>query len=228
MAAAVTLNEISKTYRVGGEDVRALDRVSLTVQAGEVVAITGPSGSGKSTLANVVGGLDRPDQGSVEVGGQLLSKASDRQLAKMRNEAVGFVFQSFNLQGHLTAAENVAVPLLLTGLKRSERRRRATEALAAVGLADRSGHKPSELSGGQRQRVAIARALVNEPTIVIADEPTGNLDSARGEEVLELLWATAAIRGATLLVITHDPGVAARAGRVLSVRDGKVTEGVVR
>jgi putative ABC transport system ATP-binding protein len=173
-----------------------------------VVAVTGPSGSGKSTLANVIGGLDRPDSGSIRVGSHVLASTSDRELSRFRNDEVGFIFQSFNLQGHLSAQENVELPLLLAGMGKKERRTRAAAVLEEVGLADRLGHLPSQLSGGQRQRVAIARALVNEPSLLIADEPTGNLDSKRGEEVLSLLLSTVRSRGATLLVITHDAAVA--------------------
>ena len=225
MDAVVELRDVSKTYRIGGEDVRALDHVDLRIPPRTVVAVTGPSGAGKSTLANVIGGLDRPDSGSVRVGPHVLERTSDRDLSKFRNAAIGFVFQSFNLQNHLTALENVAMPLTFAGVSRSKRRAKAAEVLADVGLTDRSGHLPGQLSGGQRQRVAIARALVNEPELIIADEPTGNLDSQRGAEILDLLVGAVRQRGATLLIITHDAEVARRADGVLHVRDGAVTGG---
>ena len=226
MDTIVEMRGVSKTYRVGDEPIHALDRVDLAIASRSVVAVTGPSGSGKSTLANVIGGLDRPDAGSVRVGPHVLEQTSDRQLSSFRNTAIGFVFQSFNLQPHLTAAENVAMPLAFAGVKRSKRRARAEAVLADVGLADRSGHLPTQLSGGQRQRVAIARALVNQPQLIIADEPTGNLDSQRGAEILDLLIASVRERGATLLIITHDADVARRADGVLHVRDGAITREV--
>ncbi|MSX56871.1 MAG: ATP-binding cassette domain-containing protein, partial [Actinobacteria bacterium] len=195
--------------------------------AGDFVAIAGPSGSGKSTLANVIGGLDRPDSGQVMVNGMNLATAKDKQLSAYRNSNVGFVFQSFNLQVHETALENVISPLVIGGVGRKKERRLAgLAALEKVGLADRAHHKPTQLSGGQRQRVAIARALVNNPSVVIADEPTGNLDSARGVEVMEELARLNREDGITLIVITHDTGVAERATRVLTIIDGKVSERV--
>jgi len=221
--AAVALADVRRSYRVGGEDVHALDGVSLEIGAGEFVVVTGPSGSGKSTLAHVIGGLDRPTAGSVSVSGRELSKLSDRELSRYRNASVGFVFQSFNLQATATALENVMLPLVYAGLPRRKRRERAAHALEIVGLSDRVAHRPTQLSGGQRQRVAIARALVCEPGILIADEPTGNLDTARGAEILDLLQERNAA-GATLIVISHDAGVAARAQRILEVRDGKVAD----
>ncbi|CAB4853483.1 unannotated protein [freshwater metagenome] len=191
------------------------------------MAIAGPSGSGKSTLANVIGGLDRPDSGQVMVNGMNLATAKDKQLSAYRNSNVGFVFQSFNLQVHETALENVISPLVIGGVGRKKERRLAgLAALEKVGLADRAHHKPTQLSGGQRQRVAIARALVNNPSVVIADEPTGNLDSARGVEVMEELARLNREDGITLIVITHDTGVAERATRVLTIIDGKVSERV--
>ena len=225
--ALIECTGLTKTYRLGDEVVKALDGVTLTIEAGDFVAIAGPSGSGKSTLANVIGGLDRPDSGQVVVDGMNLATARDKQLSAYRNSHVGFVFQSFNLQVHETALENVISPLVIGGVGRKKERRRAgLAALEKVGLADRAHHKPTQLSGGQRQRVAIARALVNNPSVVIADEPTGNLDSARGVEVMEELARLNREDGITLIVITHDTGVAERATRVLTIVDGKVTERV--
>ena len=206
--------------------MKALDDVSLNVLAGDFIAISGPSGSGKSTLANVIGGLDQPDSGSVVVAGMDLARAKDKQLSEFRNKHIGFVFQSFNLQSHESALENVISPLILGGVgSRKERVEKGMTALARVGLTDRAKHKPTELSGGQRQRVAIARALVNEPSLIIADEPTGNLDSSRGLDVLNELTRLNH-EGITLIVITHDAGVAARAKRIIEIRDGKISEKV--
>lgn len=223
--ALIQCSGLVKTYRLGDETVHALDNVSLSIREGEFVSISGPSGSGKSTLANIIGGLDQPDSGSVMVGGIDLSKARDKALSHYRNDNVGFVFQSFNLQVHETALENVMSPLTI-GAKggRKERREKALAALEKVGLADRAKHKPTQLSGGQRQRVAIARALVNSPRIVIADEPTGNLDSTRGATVMDELKRLNKQEGMTLLVITHDPNVAAMADRVLTIVDGKLAD----
>ena len=208
---------------MGDETVRALDGVTTTIAAGEFVAVTGPSGSGKSTLANIIGGLDVPDSGTVRVGDVTLARARDRDLSAYRNRTVGFVFQSFNLQPTATALENVMMPLTLARVPRRRRRERAAACLAAVGLADRSRHRPTQLSGGQRQRVAIARALATEPRILIADEPTGNLDSERGREILDLLRRLNA-DGVTLIVITHEAQVAAAAARVLRIVDGRLSE----
>jgi len=193
------------------------------VQGGEFVAITGPSGSGKSTLANIIGGLDRPSEGSVVVDGADLSHTRDRALSDYRNHHIGFIFQSFNLQGSSTALENVMLPLIFARMKPAERKARATECLQAVGLGDRMKHKPSQLSGGQRQRVAIARALAVKPSIIIADEPTGNLDSARGEEIMKLLKDLNK-QGMTLLMITHDMNLAREASRIITIHDGKLTD----
>ncbi len=222
--AFVQCTGLCKTYTVGGEQVRALDHVSLTVERGDFIAICGPSGSGKSTLANVIGGLDQPDSGSVVVDGVDLARAKDAELSAYRNSHIGFVFQSFNLQSHETALENVISPLVVGGVgKKRTRRAKGMRALERVGLADRAGHKPTQLSGGQRQRVAIARALVNNPALIIADEPTGNLDSHRGAEVMAELERLNR-EGITLVIITHDQAVAARAGRVLTIKDGTITE----
>lgn len=223
--ALIECNGLTKTYRLGDETVKALDGVTLSIAAGDFVAIAGPSGSGKSTLANVIGGLDRPDSGQVLVDGMDLAAAKDKQLSAYRNRHVGFVFQSFNLQVHETALENVIAPLVIGGVgRKKERRRLGLAALEKVGLSDRANHRPTQLSGGQRQRVAIARALVNNPSVVIADEPTGNLDSARGAEVMAELARLNREDGITLIVITHDAGVAERASRVLTIMDGKLSE----
>jgi putative ABC transport system ATP-binding protein len=223
MPTLIHLQNVTKTYKLGGETLNALDNVSFSVESGEFIAITGPSGSGKSTLANIIGGLDRPTSGSVVVDGSDLSRVHDRQLSEYRNQHIGFVFQSFNLQGKQTALENVALPLVFARMKSRQRKARAVECLQAVGLGDRLKHRPSQLSGGQRQRVAIARALAIKPSIIIADEPTGNLDSARGEEIMKLLH-TLNKQGITLLVITHDPTISRQAGRVIQIHDGKLME----
>jgi putative ABC transport system ATP-binding protein len=223
MPALIDLKNITKTYRLGGETLNALDAVTFSVQPGEFVAITGPSGSGKSTLANIIGGLDRPTEGTVIVDENDLSHVSDRKLSEYRNKHIGFIFQSFNLQGTQTALENVALPLVFAHMKPKDRKARAAECLEAVGLADRVKHRPNQLSGGQRQRVAIARALAVKPSIIIADEPTGNLDSARGDEIMKLLHDLNK-QGITLLIITHDMTIARQAGRIIQIHDGKLTE----
>ena len=220
----VQCSGLKKTYNVGGEEVKALDNVSLSVEKGDFIAICGPSGSGKSTLANVIGGLDQPDAGSVMVDGVDLAEAKDKQLSEYRNSHIGFVFQSFNLQAHESALENVISPLVIGGVgNKKERRERGMKALERVGLGDRAKHKPTELSGGQRQRVAIARALVNDPQLIIADEPTGNLDSNRGADVMNELERLNK-EGITLIIITHDTSVANRAKRVLEIKDGQISE----
>ena len=219
----VRLDKVSKTYRIGDEPIAALSSVDLAVAAGDYIAVTGPSGSGKSTLANVIGGLDRPDSGAVYIEGRDLARAGDRAISAYRNRTIGFVFQAFNLQPHLTALENVMVPLVVAEMGRKQRIARARECLEQVGLADRMSHLSTQLSGGQRQRVSIARALANNPQILIADEATGNLDSHRGAEIIELL-ETLNARGITLLVITHDNDTAERARRLLTIRDGILTE----
>jgi putative ABC transport system ATP-binding protein len=220
----IQLKNIKRTYKLGDEILNALDDVSFMVTKGEFVAITGPSGSGKSTLANVIGGLDTPDDGVVLIDGQDISKVRDSKLSGYRNAHIGFVFQSFNLQGHETALENVMMPMVFAHKKRKDRRLRAKECLEAVGLGDRLKHKPAQLSGGQRQRVAIARALANNPSIIIADEPTGNLDSAKGDEIISLLKKLNKEQGITLLIITHDMNVAKQASRVIEIHDGHLTE----
>lgn len=221
--ALIELSGVTKTYKLGDEVFNALDDVSLHINAGEFVAITGPSGSGKSTLANIIGGLDTPDKGTVLVDGEDLSKVSDGKLSAYRNKHIGFVFQSFNLQPNYTSVENVMMPLVFGHVGSRERKERAIACLKAVGLGDRLKHMPNQLSGGQRQRVSIARALANEPSIIIADEPTGNLDSARGDEIMDLLKDLNK-KGITLIVITHDQNIAKQADRVLTIHDGKMTE----
>lgn len=223
MESVIELSKVTKTYQLGDELLHALDDVTFTVKEGEFIAITGPSGSGKSTLANIIGGLDHPDQGKVIVGGYDISSTRDNKLSEYRNENIGFVFQSFNLQGTNTALENVMLPLVFSKMKTKERKARAQECLRLVGLEDRMNHKPGQLSGGQRQRVAIARALAINPKLIIADEPTGNLDSARGIEIMQLLKELNA-RGITLLIITHDQTVADQATRVVEIRDGQLNE----
>jgi putative ABC transport system ATP-binding protein len=221
MPAVIELKNLTKTYHLGDEELHALDSIDCTIQAGEFVAITGPSGSGKSTLANIIGGLDRPTSGTVIVDGQDLSHVRDRALSDYRNRHIGFVFQSFNLQGTQTALENVMLPLVFARIKSKDRKTRAKECLEAVGLGDRLNHRPSQLSGGQRQRVAIARALAVKPSIILADEPTGNLDSARGEEIMKLLKDLNK-QGITLIVITHDMSIAKQADRIIQIKDGKM------
>lgn len=223
MPAVIELKNVTKTYHLGGEVFNALDNVSFTVQPGEFIAITGPSGSGKSTLANIIGGLDRPTSGTVVVDSNDLSHVNDRKLSDYRNQHIGFVFQSFNLQGTQTSLENVTLPLVFSHMKPKERKARGMECLKLVGLEDRMQHRPGQLSGGQRQRVAIARALAIKPSIIIADEPTGNLDSARGEEIMRLLKELNK-QGITLLVITHDMNIAHQARRVIQIKDGHLTE----
>jgi putative ABC transport system ATP-binding protein len=223
MAALIELHDVIKTFKLGDEVLQALDHVNLSIQAGEFVAITGPSGSGKTTLANIIGGLDHPNSGSVIVDGNELAHTRDNKLSAYRNQNVGFIFQSFNLQGTNTALENVMLPLVFARMKNKDRKARAKACLEAVGLSDRLNHKPGQLSGGQRQRVAVARALAIEPKLIIADEPTGNLDSARGAEIMKLLHDLNK-QGITLLVITHDEQVAHQAGRRIEIHDGKIAE----
>lgn len=216
------LKGITKTYKLGDETLKALDDISLDIQKGEFVAIIGPSGSGKTTLADIIGGLDTPTDGYVLFENQDLSKASDNALSDYRNKKVGFVFQTFNLQSGFTALENVQLPLLFNKMKPRDRVIKATECLKAVGLSDRMNHKPNQLSGGQRQRVSIARALANDPEIIIADEPTGNLDTQRGEEIIEVLKDLNKKKGVTLIIITHDPRIANQAKRIIAIQDGKI------
>jgi putative ABC transport system ATP-binding protein len=219
----IDVEGLSKVYRMGATEVHALRGVSLRVAAGEFLALMGASGSGKSTLMHLLGCLDTPTQGRYCLEGQDVSTLSSEARSRVRLARIGFVFQSFNLLPRLNALENVTLPLLYQGRARNTRQR-ASQALARVGLADRAGHRPTELSGGERQRVAIARALVTDPAIILADEPTGNLDSATGDDVMGLL-AELHAEGRTLLVVTHDAGVAARAQRTLHMRDGQLVNG---
>lgn len=219
----IKMCDINKCYRLSGEDIHALNQVSIDIEDGEYVAIIGPSGSGKSTLMNIIGCLDVPDSGSYQLAGTDTRKFSGRQLANLRNTHIGFIFQSFNLLGRLNALENVELPLIYQGLSRKRRRLQAMEALASVGLADRVKHRPQQLSGGQQQRVAIARALATKPQLILADEPTGNLDSVTGEEIMDL-FDRLNREGNTIVLITHDQDIAARANRRLSIVDGKITE----
>lgn len=214
---------ITKVYRMGEMEVHALRGANVKIRRGEVVSIMGPSGSGKSTLMNILGCLDRPSDGQYILDGEIVSHLTSDQLAGIRNRKVGFVFQSFNLLPRATALSNVELPMRYAGVNR-DRTRRALEALDAVGLSDRVNHRPPELSGGQQQRVAIARALVNDPAIIMADEPTGNLDSKSGREIMELLLGLNRERGTTVIVVTHDRGVSDQTQRVIRLYDGLVVE----
>lgn len=221
--AVIQAQDLTKVYKMGEVEVHALRGVSLEIARGEVVAIMGPSGSGKSTLMNIIGCLDRPTSGEYFLDGERVSELNDDQLASIRNRKVGFVFQSFNLLSRATSLANVELPMRYAGIGRG-RRERARAALEAVGLGDRVTHRPNELSGGQQQRVAIARALVNDPAIILADEPTGNLDSKSGEEIIQLLLNLNREHGTTLVIVTHDAGVAARTQRIIRLRDGLVDQ----
>jgi len=219
----IDIREITKVYDMGEERVRALDGVTLGVERGEYVGIMGPSGSGKSTLMNLIGCLDTPTSGSYVLNGREVARMSDDELAQIRNQEIGFVFQTFNLLPRTTALQQVELPLVYSGVPRKERRERAVRSLEAVGLADRMGHHPNEMSGGQRQRVAVARALINDPSILLADEPTGNLDSQTGAEIMAL-YDDLNSRGNTIVLVTHEEDVAAHAQRIVRLRDGKIRE----
>ena len=219
--AIISMKEIRKVYDTGKVKVEALKGIDLAIDGGELVAIVGPSGSGKSTLMNLLGCLDTPSSGEYQLAGENVAGVTRDQLAEIRNRRVGFVFQNFNLLPHITSLENVELPMLFGGMKPAQRRARAEELLDKVGLGDRGEHRPTELSGGQMQRVAIARALAMNPDIILADEPTGNLDTSSGGDIMSLftdLWK----QGRTLVIITHDPALAKRAGRVVEVRDGVI------
>jgi putative ABC transport system ATP-binding protein len=218
---AILAEGIWKTYEMGGEKLHALCGINLTIRKGEYVAIMGPSGSGKSTLMNLIGCLDTPTAGKYWLAGRLVSELDDDELAAIRNKEIGFVFQTFNLLPRATALHNVELPMIYSGIPSDERVARAKRALEAVDLGERMLHKPNELSGGQRQRVAIARALVNSPSIVLADEPTGNLDSKTGDEIMAL-FARLHSEGNTIIVVTHENDIAQRANRIIHVRDGKI------
>lgn len=219
----IEIKNVSKIYNMGKEKVIALDNVNLTIKEGEFAAIVGPSGSGKSTLMHLVGGLDTPTSGSIFIDGKDISKLKDKDMSKYRNKSVGFVFQSFNLENTQTALENVMMPLIFSGIDKRKRKVKAEKALEMVGLKDKIKNKPTELSGGQRQRVSIARALVNEPRIIFADEPTGNLDSKNGQLIMNLL-SDLNEKGYTVIMVTHNMEEAKRARRIISIKDGKVQE----
>jgi putative ABC transport system ATP-binding protein len=222
----IQIRDLHRVYQVGESEVRALDGVDLDIASNEYVAIMGPSGSGKSTLMNILGCLDTPSKGSYQLNGREIAERTDDELAQIRNKEIGFVFQTFNLLARADALHNVELPLVYAGMRHEERRKRAKESLELVGLGDRMKHKPNELSGGQRQRVAIARALVNRPSIILADEPTGNLDTRTGEEIMaafEAIWR----QGNTVILVTHEADVAEHARRIVRMRDGKIESDIV-
>jgi len=221
VTAVIEVKNLARDYDMGGETVRALKSVSLAINPNEYVAIMGPSGSGKSTLMNLIGCLDTPTAGAYWLDGIEVSRMSDDELAKVRNQKIGFVFQTFNLLPRATALHNVELPLIYAGVRSAERRKRAAHALERVGLGDRMSHKPNELSGGQRQRVAIARALVNDPSLLLADEPTGNLDSQTSGEIMDV-FADLHRLGQTVVMVTHEADIAAHAHRVVTLRDGLI------
>jgi len=217
----VELRNVSKIYRLGDEEIRALDDITLDIEAGEFISIIGPSGSGKSTLMHILGCLDSPSKGTIQLDGVMIHNASARELAAIRNRKIGFVFQFFNLLPKLTVMQNVELPMIYSGIPAKQRRERSMASLEAVGMANRAKHRPSQLSGGQQQRAAIARALVNNPRIVFADEPTGNLDSHTGEAILQL-FRKLSNEGRTIVLVTHDPEIAAVTPRRIEIRDGKI------
>lgn len=222
----IRVDGVAKTYKRGHEAIAALQGVNLTIRRGELLAIVGPSGSGKTTLTHIIGGLITPSEGAVVVDGRKLSRRSDRALSKYRNATVGFIFQNFSLLPYYTALENVTIPLIIAGQRRRTRQQLAKEYLALVGLEKQANQRADELSGGERQRVSIARALVRRPRIIIADEPTGNLDSARGQEIMNVLEKLSRRQHITVLMVTHDEALAARADRIIHLRDGRTTGGV--
>ena len=217
----VELRNVSKIYRLGDEEIRALDDVTLDIEEGEFISIIGPSGSGKSTLMHILGCLDSPSKGTIQLDGVMIHHATSRELAGIRNRKIGFVFQFFNLLPKLNVMQNVELPMIYSGISARERRERAMASLEAVDLANRAKHRPSQLSGGQQQRVAIARALVNGPRIIFADEPTGNLDSHTGDAILKL-FRKLSEQGRTIVLVTHDPEIAAVTPRRIEIRDGKI------
>jgi putative ABC transport system ATP-binding protein len=223
--ALVEVRNVSKIYRLGGEEIRALDDVSLDIEVGQFMSIIGPSGSGKSTLMHILGCLDSPTSGTIKLDGTMIQAASARQLAGIRNRKIGFVFQFFNLLPKLNVLQNVELPMVYAGLSGRERREKAMVALRMVEMDNRAKHRPSQLSGGQQQRAAIARALVNDPRIVFADEPTGNLDSHTGEVILQL-FRRLSTEGRTIILVTHDPEIAAVTPRRIEIRDGRISEKV--
>ena len=223
MSNLISLNQIKRHYDVGGELVKALDGVDVSIKANEYISIMGPSGSGKSTLMNIIGCLDTPTNGTYQFEGELVHEMDDDQLASIRNRNIGFVFQTFNLLPRSTALRNVEVPLIYSNTPKAERLEIAKSSLVSVGLGDRLDHKPNELSGGQRQRVAIARALVNTPSIILADEPTGNLDSKSGIEIMKILYDLYS-KGNTIILVTHEEEIAMHANRIITIFDGKIKE----
>ncbi len=217
----IDIQKIGKTYRIGTQEVNALLSVDLQINKGEYVALMGPSGSGKSTLMNILGCLDTPSRGSYKLNGTDVSNMSDNELAEIRNKEIGFIFQTFNLLARNTSLDNVALPLVYAGVSKKDRTEKAEKAMVSVGLGDRMEHKPNELSGGQRQRVAIARALVNQPAIILADEPTGNLDTKTSHEIMDLLEEIHQ-KGNTVIIVTHEEDIAKRAKRIVRLRDGVI------
>lgn len=218
------ISNVTKKFKLGDEEILALNKINLEITEGAFLAIMGPSGSGKSTLANIIGGLESVDNGTVEINGIDISKLRDKKISEYRSKTVGFIFQSFNLLPNLSAVENVSIPLTLQDVGKKERNARAKESLKLVGLTNRENHLPSQLSGGQRQRVAIARALASSPKLLIADEPTGNLDSSKGKEIMELLKKLNTDKNLTIILITHDKNIAKYASKTITVKDGKVVK----